>query len=145
MLGEYLKNNIYFLDEVSSWEESIKVAADPLLNKGFITPKYIQDMIDNVNINGPYIVIVPGIAMPHARNEGGVIKTGISLLKLKKPVLFPEGNEVNILIVLAAEDSTGHLDLISDLSSILIDEDVMSKFRISDNAEDIINFIKMVE
>lgn len=48
------------------------------IKKGNITPKYIQDMIDNVNKNGPYIVIVPGIAMPHARNEGGVIKTGIS-------------------------------------------------------------------
>lgn len=145
MLSEYLENNIYFLDEVSSWEESIKVAAAPLVNKGFITPKYIQDMIDNVNINGPYIVIVPGIAMPHAKNEGGVIKQGISLLKLKKPVSFPEGKEVNILIVLAAEDSTKHLDLISDLSSILIDEDVMSKFRSSDNEEDFINLIKMVE
>ncbi|MEK5520636.1 PTS sugar transporter subunit IIA [Heyndrickxia sp. FSL W8-0423] len=146
MLSDYLKNNIYFLDGVSTWEESIRVAAEPLLNKGNITPKYIQDMIDNVNINGPYIVIVPGIAMPHAKNEGGgVIKTGISLLKLKKPVLFPEDKEVNILIVLAAEDSTGHLDLISDLSSILIDEDVMVQFRNSDNEEEIINLIKMVE
>lgn len=145
MLGEYLKNNIYFLDEVSSWEDSIRVAAAPLLNKGLITLRYIQDMIDNVKINGPYIVIVPGIAMPHAKNEGEVIKQGISLLKLKKPVIFPEGKEVNILIVLAAEDSTKHLDLISDLCSILIDEDVLSKFKSSNNEKDIIDLIKMVE
>lgn len=145
MLSDYLKGNIHFLDEVSSWEESIKVAADPLLKKGFISPKYIQDMIDNVNINGPYIVIVPGIAMPHAKNEGGVIKTGISFLKLKKAVLFPEDKEVNILIVLAAEDSTGHLELIADLSSLLIDEEIMIKFRNSGNEAEIINLINMVE
>ncbi|CAH0346709.1 PTS sugar transporter subunit IIA [Bacillus sp. CECT 9360] len=145
MLSEYLKENINFLDEVASWEESIKVAADPLLKKGYITPKYIQDMIDNVNMNGPYIVIVPEIAMPHAQNEGGVIKTGISFLKLKNSVLFPEGKEVNILFVLAAEDSSGHLDLISDLSSLLIDEDIMSKFKNSTSAEEIIHLIKMVE
>ncbi|MFJ7753979.1 PTS sugar transporter subunit IIA [Peribacillus muralis] len=145
MLSKYLKNNIRFLDEVSSWENSIKVAADPLLTKGNITTEYIQDMIDNVKMNGPYIVIVPGIAMPHAKNEGGVIETGISLLKLKRPVLFPDDKEVSLLIVLAAEDSVGHLDLISDLSSILIDEEVMSKFKSSDNEEEIIELMEMVE
>ncbi|PLR78213.1 transcriptional regulator [Bacillus sp. V3-13] len=145
MLSEYLMGNVSFLDAVTSWEEAIKVAADPLLRKGSITPKYIQDMIDNVNINGPYIVIVPGIAMPHAKNEGGVIKTGISFLKLKKPVRFPEGKEVNILFVLAAEDTSGHLELIADLSSLLIDEEVMSKFKISNSEEEVIRLIKMVE
>ncbi|MED0716255.1 PTS sugar transporter subunit IIA [Aeribacillus composti] len=145
MLSEYLKGNINFLNRVSSWEESIRVASDPLLKKGHITPKYIQDMIDNVNKNGPYIVIVPGIAMPHARNEGGVIKTGISFLKLQNNVQFPEGKEVNIIIVLAAEDNSSHLGLLSDLSSILIDEDVVNKFRNSSNEEEIMNVIKMVE
>lgn len=145
MLSDYLKGNITFLDEVSSWEESIQLAADPLLKKGNITTKYIQDMIDNVNINGPYIVIVPEIAMPHAKNEGGVLKTGISFLKLKNSVSFPEEKEVNILFVLAAEDSTGHLELISDLSSLLIEDDILSKFKNSTTEEEIIELIKMVE
>ncbi len=146
MLDNYLKGNIRFLERVESWEESIEVAAQPLLQKGNITPKYIQDMIDNVNKNGPYIVIVPGIAMPHAQNEGGVVvKTGISLLKLEKPVQYPEGKEVNILIVLAAEDSSGHLDLISDLSSLLVDDDIMVKFRDANSEEEILSLISECE
>jgi len=142
MLATYLKDNIQIMNEVSSWEESIKVAAEPLLKKGFISEKYIQDMIDNVKINGPYIVIAPEIAMPHARNEGGVLKTGISFLKLKNPVYYPEGKQVSILFVLAAEDNSGHLELISDLSSILIDEEIVTKLKNSDNEDEIINLIK---
>ena len=145
MLGKYLKDNTAFLDEVSTWEESIKVAADPLLKKGFISQAYITDMIENVNINGSYIVIVPGIAMPHAKNEGGVIKTSISFLKLEKPVVFPGNKEVTILIVLAAEDSTGHLDLISDISSILIDDDIMSKLNDATTEDELMSVIQMVE
>ena len=145
MLGEYLKNNTSFIDEVSSWEESVKVAAKPLLEKGFITQAYIQDMIKNININGPYVVIVPGIAMPHAKNEGGVIKTGISFLKLNRPVLFPEGKEVSILLILAAEDTSGHLDLISDLSSILVDEEASDQFKNVSNEKELINLIKLIE
>lgn len=145
MLSDYLVNNINFLDEVPTWEESIIEAAKPLFEKGFITSEYIQAMIDNVKKNGSYIVIVPGIAMPHAKNEGGVIKTGVSFLKLKNPVLYPEEKAVNILFVLAAQDSEGHLDLISDLSSMLIDEDIMSKFRNAESEEEIIELIKLAE
>ena len=145
MLSQYLRNNINFMDSIPSWEEAIKFAALPLLNRGNINSKYVQDMIDNVNNNGPYIVIVPGIALPHAKNEGGVLKTGISFLKLKNPVSFPEEKEVNILIVLAAEDNTGHLELISDLSSLLIEDDVMIKFKNASNEDELIELIKTVE
>jgi PTS system mannitol-specific IIA component len=145
MLGEFLKGNVQFQNSVPTWEEAIKKAAEPLLEKGNINQKYVQDMIDNVNINGPYIVIVPGIAMPHAKNEGGVLKTGISFLKLENAVLFPEGKEVSILFVLAAEDSTGHLELISDLSSLLIDEEVMAQFKNASSEEELIKLIESVE
>ncbi|WP_191567344.1 PTS sugar transporter subunit IIA [Metabacillus idriensis] len=145
MLSQYLKNNVHFLNSVPTWEEAIKLAAQPLLNKGNITEKYVQDMIENVNDNGPYIVIVPGIALPHAQNKGGVLKTGISFLKLKEPVFFPEEKDVKILFVLAAEDTTGHLELISDLSSLLIDEDIMVKFKEASSESEIIELIESVE
>lgn len=145
MLGNYLKGHIKFADEVSSWEESIKLAAEPLLSKGFITSKYVQDMIDNVHEHGPYIVIVPGFAMPHAKNEdGGVIRTGVSLLKLKNHVLYPENKDVKIIMVLAAEDSSGHLELISDLSSILMEDDVREQLETATSAEEIIKLIDSV-
>jgi PTS system mannitol-specific IIA component/PTS system ascorbate-specific IIA component len=145
MLSSYLVNNTNFLDDISSWEDSIRVAAQPLLDKGNITSQYIEDMINNVNTNGSYVVIVPGIAMPHARNEGGVLKTGVSFLKLKNPVLFPDEKAVQILFVLAAEDNEGHLDLISDLSSMLIDEDIMRKVKEVESEDEIIELIQFAE
>ncbi len=145
MLSEYLKDNINFVDNVFSWEEAIKIGAKPLLEKGYITPKYVEDMITNVKKNGSYIVIVPDIAMPHARNEGGVIKTGISFLKLKNHTVFPEDKEVSILLTLAAKDNSEHLELLSNLSSILIEEDVREKFKNYNTKEEILNLIRTVE
>ncbi|MFZ4451602.1 PTS sugar transporter subunit IIA [Salibacterium aidingense] len=145
MLREYLQHNITFLEEVSSWEESIQKAAEPLLKKEYITTEYIGKMITNINENGPYIVIVPGIAMPHAQNEGEVLGTGISMLKLQKPVLYPENKEVTIIMALAAEDNTTHLDLIADLSSILIEEDVLNQLKQAEKEEDIIHLIETTE
>ncbi|SDW08007.1 PTS system IIA component, L-Asc family [Marinococcus luteus] len=145
MLSDYLKNNIQFLDSVSSWEESIQIGAAPLLTKNKITSEYVQEMISNVNENGPYIVIVPGIAMPHAQNQGSVLETGISLLNLKEPVLYPENKEVRTIIVLAAEDSEGHLELISDLSSVLIDESTMNEFKNAQSENEILELLDREE
>ena len=145
MLSEQLKGNIHFLNSVSSWEEAIKESATPLLNDGSITPQYVEDMIENVHKNGPYIVIVPGIAMPHAKNEGGVVKTGISLLKLEEAVPFPENKKVNLLFTLAAEDTSGHLDLISDLSSLLIEDEVREKLEQANSEEEILDLLQTVE
>ncbi|MBX0356817.1 PTS sugar transporter subunit IIA [Halobacillus sp. Nhm2S1] len=146
MLSQQLKGNIQFLNSVSTWEEAIKESATPLLDGGSITPKYVEDMIQNVHENGPYIVIVPGIAMPHAKNEDGVVKkTGISLLKLEEAVPFPENKKVNLLFTLAAEDTSGHLDLISDLSSLLIEDDVREKLEQSNSEEEILDLLQTVE
>lgn len=145
MLAQYLEGKTKFLGEISSWEESIRIAAEPLLEKNFIKEKYIQSMIDNIHEYGSYIVLVPGIAMPHAKDEESVNKTGMSFLKLEKPVEYPEEKEVKIIFILAAKDNSEHLELIADLSSILADEEVLTKFKNVENEKELIKLIKTVE
>ncbi|QKS72568.1 PTS sugar transporter subunit IIA [Paenalkalicoccus suaedae] len=145
MLQDLLKGNIHFKEGIPTWEESIKVAAEPLLTKKHITEDYVRDMIQNVEENGSYIVIAPEIAMPHAQNQGSVLQTGISFLKLEDSVMYPEDKAVKVLFVLAAEDSDGHLDLISDLSSLLIDDDVMEQLKQCTTEEQVLELIESVE
>ena len=127
MISQLIEDRVYFKDQMSSWEDAIKTAAKPLLEEGFIKPEYIDAMIENVNQNGAYMIIVPGFAMPHARPECGAIKTGMSVLHLEKPVVFPDDQEVKVLLVLAAADANVHLDAMADLAEILIDDDKMEQ------------------
>lgn len=138
MLKEMLENNINVIDEVSSWEEAIKIAADPLKENGFIKEEYISAMLKNVVNNGPYIVIMPGLAIPHSRPEDGVLKTGMSLLKLLKSVKFPEDKEVQLIIVLAANDSDVHVELISELTNLLMEDEAMEKLFSSKTKEEVL-------
>ncbi|MGV2488143.1 UNVERIFIED_CONTAM: transcription antiterminator, partial [Bacillus mycoides] len=108
MLNELLTREFIELENhVETWEEAIRVASEPLLQSGHISEEYISEMIANVKKLGPYIVIAPKIAIPHARPEAGVKKLGMSLLQLKEGVLFSEKQEhaVNLIIVLAAIDN----------------------------------------
>jgi len=90
---EFLKSNgTIALDmEAADWKDAIRKGGSLLLQAGCCDGKYVEAMIDGCVRNGPYFVIGPGLAMPHARPENGVIKTGYALVTLKKGVEFGDG------------------------------------------------------
>lgn len=141
MLKEIIKNKVMVEKEVKSWEDGIRLAAKPLLEEGYIEERYIDAMIENVVVNGSYIVILPDLAIPHARPETGALKTGISVLKLEKSVKFPEDKDVKLMFVLSATDSDTHLDVISELTEIFMDEDIMEDLFKSNSKEEILEII----
>ncbi|MFW5827314.1 MAG: PTS sugar transporter subunit IIA, partial [Alkalispirochaeta sp.] len=61
---------------VADWEEAIRVGGRLMIDAGLVEPRYIDAIISNHKEMGPYFVIAPGIAMPHAKPENGVLATG---------------------------------------------------------------------
>lgn len=143
MLKEFLTGNIKIVDTVTNWEEALKMGAQPLIDKQNIETKYVKAIIDNVYKNGPYIVLTDGIAMPHSRPEEGVIKKGMSLLKVKKGVdFYKTENKVYLFFTLAAEDANGHQDAIAELADFLGDDEKMKKLMEENLTEaEILNLI----
>ncbi|WP_333648791.1 PTS sugar transporter subunit IIA [Lacrimispora sp.] len=141
MLKEMLKNKITVMDQAGGWQEAIRIAAGPLLEEQFIQGEYVNAMINSVQENGPYIVILPQIAIPHARPENGVLKTGLSMLKLSNCVVFPGSIEVRLLIILAAKDSDRHMELISELADVLMEDDIVNGILAAKVPEEIMELL----
>ena len=92
---------------------------------------------------GPYYVIAPQIAIPHARPEQGVIKKAMSILLLKEPIKFSEdGFEVRLLIALAATDSQSHLESLVTLSNLLSDESTLASMLQASSNEELYEFFR---
>ena len=73
---------------------------------------------------GPYIILAPGLAMPHARPEEGVIKASFALVTLKEPVTFEgEDEPVSVFIILAGSDSDRHMEGLMEITQVLDDEE----------------------
>lgn len=138
MITEYLKDTIIFEESVIDWEDGIRQAAQPLLRQGKITEGYIDAMIQSVHDNGNYIILLPEIAMPHARPELGAVRPGLSLMKLATPVMFPGEAPVLIFIVLSAESNDGHLELIADLGEVLSDPEKVAELKRATNTEEVL-------
>ncbi|MGP4070771.1 BglG family transcription antiterminator [Halobacillus sp. B29] len=144
MLNDLLtKKTIQLKDEVTSWEEAIKTAAQPLIDQESIHEEYVQAMIDTVHELGPYVVIAPGIAIPHARPEAGVERLGMSFLRLKEPVYFSEKEKhrAQLVIVLAAIDNQTHLKALAQLTELLSNEDNVDKLIAADDKEAVLEII----
>jgi mannitol operon transcriptional antiterminator len=139
-----IRQHIQIVDRVNNWKEAIELAAKPLLENNYITLDYIQAMINNVLELGPYIVIAPGIALPHARPEQGVKKLGMSLLKVKNPCSFTdkEEHQVNLIIVLAAIDNETHLKALSQMSKLLSNKENLKTLFESNSKEEVLQLVE---
>ncbi len=96
--------------EARDWEDAVRTGGLMMVNAGMVNKSYIEAIIANHKEIGPYFVIAPGIAMPHAKPENGVLKTGYALITLKKPVVFgdKENDPVDILIFAGAINREEH-------------------------------------
>lgn len=111
-----------------SWEETIRIAAQPLRARGSIEPSYVQRMIDAVNTLGPYIVMIPGLAMAHAAPGPDVLVSDLSLAKFDRPVDFgSDKGPVEIVMCLACKDREAHIARLSRIAEKLMDDSFLGR------------------
>lgn len=106
---------------VADWQEAIREVGKLLVESGGVEESYIDGMIKTANDLGPYIVIAPGLAIPHARPEDGVLQNSMAVLSLAEPVSFghEENDPVHVLIAFAATDNTQHVSALTQMAEIL--------------------------
>ena len=145
LLTELLtKDTIQLANFVNTWQEAIHLAASPLLMQHKIEERYIESMIHSIEKHGPYVVITPKVAIPHARHTEGVNELAMSLLSLQKPVLFGPEKPVFLIIVLAATDNTSHLQALVDLTKILQEPNQIDSIIACQHKDDIIKEIQQI-
>lgn len=126
MLGRLLPDTaITIAARVADWRGAVRAAGAALVASGTTTDAYTDEMIATVEALGPYIVIVPGIALAHSRPSPAVRRAGMSLVTLARPVAFGHrtNDPVSLVIGLAAPDDEGHVGALATLAGFLADED----------------------
>jgi len=132
------------VDSVSDWKQAIRLSAQPLLAKETMTEAYIDAIFNSHQELGPYYVLAPGLAMPHARPEQGAIKNGLSLLHIKQGVSFDaeENDPVYVVIMLCALSGDEHINMITALADIFSDDERLSALLKASSIEEIQRVIK---
>ena len=125
---------------VADWEEAIRVGTDLLVETGAVEPRYYDAIVESCHSLGPYFLVAPGLAMPHARPTEGVCSNGFSLVTLAQPISFgdSENDPVDILITMAAKDAkTQNERAIVEIVELFDDADAVRRLRAARTLEDI--------
>lgn len=144
MLNQWLNDKtIQVLESVENWPQALEICARPLLASGTITPEYVTAIVAQHHKLGPYYVLAPGLAMPHARPEEGAKGLGLSLLKLSQGVNFgsEESDPVDTIIMLAAPDKDSHIEMIAALAELFSSDEDMAQLHRANTQEEIKNII----
>ena len=136
------KNHVLFAKSAENWQEAIRLSCRPFVDDGTVSEEYAEDVIRCINKYGPYIVLIPGVAMPHSQEGGPLVHgTGISFMKLEKPVSFDESDPdkwADLFFAIAANDPAEHLKNIQDLMEVFQNEELLQALRKASCAEDLL-------
>lgn len=123
------KNAILLNVSVKDWEEAVRICGEVLVETGKVEMTYVEAMINNIKEYGPYILIAPGVALPHGRPEDGVKKEGICIVSLQDEVAFEPGKEIKVLIGLAAIDKESHIHMLQKIAEVISRDESMELLK----------------
>lgn len=141
--AEHIEFNVLCTD----WEDSVRKSAQILKDYDYIEETYVQAMVENIEKNGPYIVVSKGVAVPHASPLDGSLKLGMSLIKLETPVDFgaPECDPIKYVCTISPIDKNSHLKAFFHLVNMLQDRDFRKEFDLCQTREKALEVIKRYE
>lgn len=145
MLSDVLvEKSIELGKKLSNAEEAVRFTGEVLKRQGLIEDSYTEAMVKNMKDNGPYFVIAPGIAMPHARPDAGAKGIGFSIVTLAEPVEFghPKNDPVELIIGLCAIDHQSHLNALQELMEILSVEENLEQIKNAKNKNEVLNILR---
>lgn len=130
--------------QASDWEEAIRNACQPLIDGGFVTPAYPDDVIERERQWATGLPTVPvAVAIPHALKADNVRKAQIAACRLKTPVGFrqsggtPEDEDVavSLLFILALDSPKEQLSLLQKLMLAISDEEMLASLLTAEDEE----------
>jgi mannitol/fructose-specific phosphotransferase system IIA component len=106
--------------------DAIRKAGELLVKSGCVLPEYVDGMLKREESMSTSLG--NGVAIPHGvyENRDHILKTGISVLQLVEPVDWDEGDQVYMVIGIAAS-ADEHVGVLSNLADVIDNEESLAE------------------
>ncbi|HET8867842.1 MAG TPA: PTS sugar transporter subunit IIA [Agrococcus sp.] len=105
----------------ADWRAAVRAAGVDLVTAHAVGRAYVEELVQQIEQAGPYCVVAPGVAVPHAKASGVVRRDALAIVVLDEPVAFghPHHDPVRVVIGLAATSPKRHLRMLAELANAL--------------------------
>ncbi|GCF94401.1 sugar transporter [Enterococcus florum] len=131
----------------ADWQAAVRRAGSILLQDQYVTKEYIEGMIQFIEGTDPYIVISPGVAIPHAEASQGALRIGASFVRLKEPVKFnhKKNDPVKYVIAFSLPEGRSIGTCLYYFTEILATENFLPRMSACQTPEEIMIELKKME
>jgi mannitol/fructose-specific phosphotransferase system IIA component (Ntr-type) len=133
--------------EPGDWREAVEASGKLLVSVGAAEEGYVAAMVRTTEELGPYAVIAPGVAIPHARPEDGAVRVGLSLAVLSEPVEFgsKENDPVDLVFGFSTTDADAHVELLQALADFIEKPENTEALRSASTVEEVLRVVERSE
>lgn len=137
------KENIVLGASLDSRDEAIRRAGEVLVQNGYVEEKYIDSMFEREKSVSTFMG--NAVAIPHGTSDSKqwVDKSGISILTVPEGVEYGDG-EIALLIIGIAGKGNEHLEILSNISQVVSDEENVAKIVQAESEEELLGFFDNV-
>lgn len=138
------KQSVQYIKQMTNWRDAIAQAAMPLVENNSILPGYIDDLILFAELYGSFAYLGNRAYLVHAKDNGNIRRSGVSLLVVRDGVKFREGREVNVLLVVASVNKNEHLKVLQEAVKLCDSEEKVETMLKCSTSDDLYNTIKKI-
>ncbi len=120
-------SRIHGFKHADSWQDSIRLAGQCLLDYKSIEKRYLDTIISQLQYYGPYMFLTKDVILAHAKPEDGVNCLDLSMAVFRETVAYSGLRKAKLVLVLAAEDQEKHLKILQDILQLLSRPDFISR------------------
>ncbi|MBB2943115.1 PTS system mannitol-specific IIA component [Actinoplanes lutulentus] len=129
--------------EAANKEDAVRQCGAALVEIGAAEPGYVSTMLDREKSISTYVG--EGVAIPHGTLDGKALVKRDALAVLRFPGGVDwDGEQVTVCVAIAAAGD-GHIELLSALAEILLDEDEALALRSATDADTVIRLLGKIE
>lgn len=124
--------------------EAIRFAGEQLVKAGFVQPSYVDAMFEREKLVSTYLG--EGVAVPHGTIEAkdAVIKTGVVVCQYPEGVRFTnEEDGVAKLVIGIAARNNEHIQVVSAITNALDSEEAIELLTSTDDANKVVELLKV--
>lgn len=136
------ESTVKIVKENLKWKEAIELAAFPILNTHKIYPKYVQNMIQSIQEDKPFIMIADGLIIAHSNADENVIEVAMSMVVLPERISINDYMYADIIVVLATPNNKIHLKALYKLIEVIEKKENLDKIRSAENSSEIVQLFK---
>lgn len=140
-----LENMIELDVVVQSLEEGIRRSGNSLVKAGIIESPYIESCLDAARNHSSCLLIGEEFLLAHSDVSEANKKVGFSLIRLKTPYSFGEGEKIKWICTMSAVNRSDHLRALFILTNLIQDQDYRRLLDQAESVEEIQEIVKRYE